>query len=137
MALWPDKANNHDSSTTSASLDLKTPMPKKKHGELKAPLPVTSEDLTEPESPPCEVKSCSLKQLGGYLDLGDLDSILHKPTTASKKSGSRAVGSKKWNKTDTPTGNSVSAWREWKAREVAVEEPMDVLKWNKVRCIPA
>ena len=47
------------------------------------------------------------------------------------------MGSKKGNKTDTPTGNSVSAWREWKAREVAVEEPMDVLKWNKVRCIPA
>ena len=87
-------------------------MLKKKHGELKAPLPVTSEDLTKPESPPCEVKPCSLKRLGGYSDLGDLDSTLCKPTTASKKSGSRAVGSKKGNKTDAPTGNPASAWRE-------------------------
>ena len=87
---------------------------------------MTSEDLTKPESPPREVKPYSLKWIGGYLDLGDLDSTLRKPTTASKKSGSRAVGSKKGNKTDAPTGDPASAWREWKAREVAAEELMDV-----------
>ena len=36
------------------------------------------------------------------------------------------MGSKKGNKTDALTGDPTSAWREWKAREVAAEEPMYV-----------
>ena len=77
--------------------------------------------MTEPKSPPHEIKPHTLQQLKAYADLSVPDGNLHKSMGRSKKSaGTARVQSK------STVNDATYTWRGWRVREQPVRESMDI-----------